>query len=513
MQQRQNHRYAQAAFVRFKEIQPKTPTTVAAAAAAAHTAYTEKSLGRRDMQRQKGGTPKNPCDPPRCTNMHELDSRMPYEANAGQRFKNERYLHAPSDKPTSGQGLSPSTSDSCPGLTPEGSWPLYTQPPYAGSKIVHSPGNPAIQWHPSERESSTSLSNTHGGNGNWSATPHYTSQTPMPATAKGFGRTASSAAQSHQSFNTAIHKQPTIRPNDCEIETRHPRDANDRYHQPAHKGAKGTEAPNPSLFPLEPPEWLGNPSIENYSPIFTNDIWYDGPLEFSFQYQHPTAYMGADAVAVGLFSTQSSSVAPLSAGSTANFAWHSSENSYQHSPGSSFSAPLSGPVTPDATVEPAKLKSALPFSEPRPHPDNTNADPAHESSSPDKNGVGHSQGKEGVPEIKSQSIAARLSPKERPQRRGGRSSAERSEAKDVFLVQCKLSGMSYKEIKAKGRFPEAESTLRGRYRTLTKRKELRVRKPGWQENDVSFFFFFFFLPFDRYHHPFRRYSNRHDLYI
>jgi hypothetical protein len=66
-----------------------------------------------------------------------------------------------------------------------------------------------------------------------------------------------------------------------------------------------------------------------------------------------------------------------------------------------------------------------------------------------------------------------------------RTPAQRSGDKDAFLVQCKLSGMSYREIKEKGRFPEAESTLRGRFRTLTKRKEYRVRKPEWQQDDVS----------------------------
>lgn len=62
---------------------------------------------------------------------------------------------------------------------------------------------------------------------------------------------------------------------------------------------------------------------------------------------------------------------------------------------------------------------------------------------------------------------------------------QRSESKDDFLVRSKLSGMSYKEIKVKGGFDEAESTLRGRFRTLTKRKEHRVRKPEWYERDVS----------------------------
>ncbi|OTA90660.1 hypothetical protein M434DRAFT_365764 [Hypoxylon sp. CO27-5] len=58
-------------------------------------------------------------------------------------------------------------------------------------------------------------------------------------------------------------------------------------------------------------------------------------------------------------------------------------------------------------------------------------------------------------------------------------------AKDDFLVRSKLAGMTYREIRRKGNFTEAESTLRGRYRTLTKDKEARVRKPEWQENDVS----------------------------
>ncbi|KAI0025021.1 hypothetical protein F4780DRAFT_775492 [Xylariomycetidae sp. FL0641] len=57
-------------------------------------------------------------------------------------------------------------------------------------------------------------------------------------------------------------------------------------------------------------------------------------------------------------------------------------------------------------------------------------------------------------------------------------------AKDEFLVHCKKEGMTYKEIRVKGNFTEAESTLRGRYRTLTKVPEARVRKPGWEDNDI-----------------------------
>lgn len=78
-----------------------------------------------------------------------------------------------------------------------------------------------------------------------------------------------------------------------------------------------------------------------------------------------------------------------------------------------------------------------------------------------------------------------------PERRtAAQDSAEQSRAanmrksKDDFLVQCKQAGMSYKEIRAMGRFMEAESTLRGRYRTLTKARHERLRRPQWQVRDV-----------------------------
>ena len=64
-----------------------------------------------------------------------------------------------------------------------------------------------------------------------------------------------------------------------------------------------------------------------------------------------------------------------------------------------------------------------------------------------------------------------------------RSSSQRR-ACDEFLVRSKLAGLSYRDIRVQGHFTEAESTLRGRFRTLTKRKEQRVRKPQWHEKDV-----------------------------
>jgi len=59
-----------------------------------------------------------------------------------------------------------------------------------------------------------------------------------------------------------------------------------------------------------------------------------------------------------------------------------------------------------------------------------------------------------------------------------------------FLIQSRESGMTYRDIRIQGGFVEAESTLRGRYRTLTKRREERVRKPEWSETDVCCLYLF-----------------------
>ncbi|KAJ6178179.1 hypothetical protein N7519_008640 [Penicillium mononematosum] len=64
------------------------------------------------------------------------------------------------------------------------------------------------------------------------------------------------------------------------------------------------------------------------------------------------------------------------------------------------------------------------------------------------------------------------------------SSVHYSDNRDAFLIDCKRRGLSYKDIKRVGGFKEAESTLRGRYRTLTKSKDQRVRKPRWLEKDI-----------------------------
>ncbi|ETI25911.1 hypothetical protein G647_02688 [Cladophialophora carrionii CBS 160.54] len=64
--------------------------------------------------------------------------------------------------------------------------------------------------------------------------------------------------------------------------------------------------------------------------------------------------------------------------------------------------------------------------------------------------------------------------------------AQRDTSKDALLVRLRQDGKSYKQIKETGGFEEAESTLRGRYRTLIKPKEARVRKPEWRERDIQF---------------------------
>ncbi|PQE15995.1 HMG box-containing protein [Rutstroemia sp. NJR-2017a WRK4] len=60
-----------------------------------------------------------------------------------------------------------------------------------------------------------------------------------------------------------------------------------------------------------------------------------------------------------------------------------------------------------------------------------------------------------------------------------------SAEQDQYLLKARKAGLSYKTIRAQGKFLEAESTLRGRYRSLTKDKKDRVRKPQWTEVDVG----------------------------
>ncbi|KAK1249758.1 hypothetical protein MKX08_009761 [Trichoderma sp. CBMAI-0020] len=59
------------------------------------------------------------------------------------------------------------------------------------------------------------------------------------------------------------------------------------------------------------------------------------------------------------------------------------------------------------------------------------------------------------------------------------------ETQNKFLLEARHYGVTYKQIKMYGRFKEAESTLRGRYRCLTKEKKDRVRNPQWTPIDIK----------------------------
>ncbi|TKA76756.1 hypothetical protein B0A55_03648 [Friedmanniomyces simplex] len=61
----------------------------------------------------------------------------------------------------------------------------------------------------------------------------------------------------------------------------------------------------------------------------------------------------------------------------------------------------------------------------------------------------------------------------------------RARERDQILVQRRREGWTYRKIKDHYRFPEAEPTLRGRHRMLTKDKEERVRRPVWTRRDVQ----------------------------
>ncbi|KAF1934034.1 uncharacterized protein M421DRAFT_110954 [Didymella exigua CBS 183.55] len=62
--------------------------------------------------------------------------------------------------------------------------------------------------------------------------------------------------------------------------------------------------------------------------------------------------------------------------------------------------------------------------------------------------------------------------------------AQRSED-DKVLLEMKRDGYTYKDIRKRLDRKVAESTLRGRYRSLTKPRSARVRSPKWQEIDIT----------------------------
>ncbi|RMZ12566.1 hypothetical protein D0862_02610 [Hortaea werneckii] len=62
-------------------------------------------------------------------------------------------------------------------------------------------------------------------------------------------------------------------------------------------------------------------------------------------------------------------------------------------------------------------------------------------------------------------------------------SAARHKWEDELLYREWKKGTPYRRIKAMGKFKVAESTLRGRIRTMTKDKSERVRRPEWTAED------------------------------
>lgn len=62
---------------------------------------------------------------------------------------------------------------------------------------------------------------------------------------------------------------------------------------------------------------------------------------------------------------------------------------------------------------------------------------------------------------------------------------EERRTQDELLIECRRANISYKDIKEQYGFEQSISTLRGRYRNLTKQRHERVRKPNWTPMDVS----------------------------
>ncbi|KAK5071088.1 hypothetical protein LTS08_000278 [Lithohypha guttulata] len=77
-----------------------------------------------------------------------------------------------------------------------------------------------------------------------------------------------------------------------------------------------------------------------------------------------------------------------------------------------------------------------------------------------------------------------------PARQNGsnRARARNNDDMDSKLLQWRGEGKSYREIRDLGNWGLEESTLRGRYRTLIKSKEQRLRKPNWPDTAISAMF-------------------------
>ncbi|KAK2865027.1 hypothetical protein FQN49_003981 [Arthroderma sp. PD_2] len=206
-----------------------------------------------------------------------------------------------------------------------------------------------------------------------------------------------------------------------------------------------------------------------YYPYYPQDMHYSG-----IQYLDPQSHPWTDISCSTMASIPTQR--PTSQWE-ANNEGHSPDYGFYCSPGSPFSSALSSAATPDlplTATNPETLVASESIYLEDADLDNVNERQFRGGSSSGTDTDGQFALSSGANEGRSK-------------RKGFRSSPQRNDDRDAFLIKCKLAGMSYKEIKAKGKFTVAESTLRGRFRSLTKRKELRVRKPGWQESDVSIY--------------------------
>ncbi|KAH7406159.1 hypothetical protein DE146DRAFT_650956 [Phaeosphaeria sp. MPI-PUGE-AT-0046c] len=99
-----------------------------------------------------------------------------------------------------------------------------------------------------------------------------------------------------------------------------------------------------------------------------------------------------------------------------------------------------------------------------------------------------SNDRQGVPTLRGGSSRS-FSRKENDQAQSSPDSASdfhaQRRADDAILLEGKRNGLTYKDIRKKMHKKCAESTLRGRYRSLTKARQDRVRKPVWRQKDIE----------------------------
>ncbi|EFR02026.1 hypothetical protein MGYG_05028 [Nannizzia gypsea CBS 118893] len=179
--------------------------------------------------------------------------------------------------------------------------------------------------------------------------------------------------------------------------------------------------------------------------------------------------------------TSGPDILPLTASTYPSSPWETNNDSYSNAfgfycgPSSPFSSASSSIATPELPLT-AKKPDPLATTESYMYFDGPDLDSSNEDYSRASSNADTDAGEQ---------YTLNGGENEQAKRKACGSHCQRNDDRDAFLIKCKLAGMSYKEIKAKGKFTVAESTLRGRFRSLTKRKELRVRKPGWQDSDLK----------------------------